>query len=143
MSADPYTVIPDSVRPRLSRIVRSLASDHPSEVVAAAAALKRALAACGADLNDLGDAIERPAGDKPIPHQDRASRPDYVVLDLSQRVAVLIALRRGLESPRLSRWEADFTKSILERLEDSRARLSRRQAEAVDRVLTKLAGAHR
>lgn len=128
---------------RVAKIVPTLSSDKAGEVAAAAAAIDRALTAGGSDWHDLGDAIRRRGGREPVARQNREARSEYVTLAPTQRAAVLVALRRGLDSPRLSRWEHDFVVSILERLEDSRAQLSRRQAEAVDRVLTKLAGGGR
>jgi hypothetical protein len=43
---------------RIGKLVRMLASDRPGEVVAAAAALKRTLAASGRDLHDLAATVE-------------------------------------------------------------------------------------
>jgi hypothetical protein len=45
---------------RLAKLIRLLASDQAGEVVAAAAAIKRALAAEGTDLNAFADALIRP-----------------------------------------------------------------------------------
>jgi hypothetical protein len=44
---------------RLADIIRLLASDNDGETLAAARALQRTLKAAGADLNDLGDLVER------------------------------------------------------------------------------------
>lgn len=43
---------------KIGKLIRLLGSDEAGEVVAAAAALKRALAAKGKDLHDLADAVE-------------------------------------------------------------------------------------
>jgi hypothetical protein len=43
---------------KIAKLVRLLASDKPGEVIAAVAALKRALQAAGHDLHDLADAVE-------------------------------------------------------------------------------------
>lgn len=43
---------------KLSQIIRLLASDQPGEIVAAAAAMRRALATQKLDLNDFADHVE-------------------------------------------------------------------------------------
>jgi hypothetical protein len=57
---------------KVAKLVRLLASDRDGEVLATVAALKRTLAASGADLNDLADVFV--AGGRPLPPV-RTKRP--------------------------------------------------------------------
>lgn len=56
---------------KLSKLIRMLGSDQPAEIVAAAGALKRALASAGLDLHDLASAavrgFQRPAEARAMP----------------------------------------------------------------------------
>ena len=137
--------IPDAIRPRLGQFVRLLASDQPGEVVAAAAALRRALAGVGADLNDLGDAIERPAvilrnapRPSPQPRRSRRERTGDVDLDFAQRRSVVEALRRGLGGNSMNGWEREFAASIVARLQTGRGWMTEKQGETLGRLLGKL-----
>ena len=137
--------IPDALRPRLGQFVRLLASDQPGEVVAAASALKRALAGVGADLNDLGDAIERPAvilrnAPRPAPQarRSRNARAGDVDLDFAQRRNVVEALRRGLGGNSMNEWEREFATSIVARLQTGRGWMTEKQGETLWRLLTKI-----
>ena len=137
--------IPDAIRPRLGRLLRLLGSDQPGEVVAAAAALRRALAGVGADLNDLGDAIERPAvvlreEPRPMAQRNRKSRrpsPGSVELQPARRRQVVDVLSKASARGALSSWEADFAASVITTLRGSRPRLSARQHEIVERLILK------
>jgi hypothetical protein len=44
---------------KLADVIRRLASDQDGEVIASVGALKRMLASCNADLNDLASSVER------------------------------------------------------------------------------------
>jgi hypothetical protein len=61
------SVCPD----KIGKIIKLLASDKDGEALAAARALKRALAANGMDFHDLAGAVE--AGLKPAPPPQRAT----------------------------------------------------------------------
>ena len=139
-------VIPDAIRPRLGQFVRLLGSDHPGEVVAAAAALRRALAGVGADLHDLAGTIEQPAvvlraAPQPASRQPRKPRqaaPGSVELDFAGRMAVAAALRRGLAGGRMSEWEREFSTSLVARLQAGRGCISEKQGDALGRLLHRL-----
>ena len=138
--------IPDAIRPRLGQFVRLLASDQPGEVVAAAAALRRALAGVGADLNDLGDDIAAPPAplmilqNRPTSSAPRRSRkahsssPGGVELGPARRHHVVDVLIRASMRGALSAWEEDFAASIITVLRSARPRLSARQYEIVERL---------
>ncbi len=133
--------IPNALRPRLGQFVRLLASDHPGEVVAAAAALRRTLAGVGADLHALADVVERP---EPAPqlHRPRKPKADRGHIDWppSHRREIRETLEHGLARLSLTPWERQFTTDIIARLRDPRGRLTFRQAEVVDRLVAKIEG---
>ena len=138
--------IPDNIRPRLGQFVRLLASDQAGEVVAAAAALRRALAGVGADMNDLGDAIEHPPTVvierlAPAPRRARKARtssPDSVELGPARRRQVVEALTKASRRGVLSAWEGEFVASIVTVLSGVRPHLSARQVEIVERIMLKI-----
>ncbi len=141
--------IPDAIRPRLGQFVRLLASDQPGEVIAAATALRRALAGVGADLNDLGDDIASPPAPLLIlqnrstssaPRRSRkshSSSPGTVELGPTRRRHVIDVLTRASRRGVLSAWEDQFAASIITTLQGTRPRLSARQYEIVERLLSK------
>ncbi len=132
--------IPDTIRPRLGQFVRLLASDQPGEVVAAAAALRRALAGVGADLNDLGDSIAHP----PVvplrqPHQrETRSEQGHNSWSVSHRREVRTTLEYGLAHFSFTLWEVKFIANVIERLRDPGGRLTLRQIEVVNRLIAKV-----
>lgn len=127
-----------TILPRVGQLVRLLASPHDGEVVAAAAALRRALAAVGADLNDLGDAIERPAEREiPAPSARRGRKRNGVEIKLAWARNVVEVLGGSVSSGKLSAWEDEFSASVITILRSSRPHLSARQIEIVERLLTK------
>ncbi len=133
--------IPDAIRPRLGQFVRLLASDQPGEVVAAACALRRALAGVGADLHDLAGAIEQPVVSIPArrPRRPKADR-GHIDWSPTYRREVRETLEHGLVRLSLTSWERQFTTDIIARLRDPRGRLTFRQAEVVDRLVAKIEG---
>jgi hypothetical protein len=70
---------------KIGKLVRLLGSDRPGEVVAAAAALKRALAASGRDLHDLAATVE--SGLRQEPPTPRAWGPAAPAADNWQSMA--------------------------------------------------------
>jgi hypothetical protein len=58
---------------RLGKLLRMLSSDKPGEVVAAASAIMRTLAAEGTDIHNLADAVCRPAVPRAEAKAQRAS----------------------------------------------------------------------
>ncbi len=133
--------IPDTIRPRLGQFVRLLGSDQPGEVVAAAAALRRALAGVGADLHDLAGSIEQPVAVAPS-RRPRKPKADSGHIDWrpAYRREVWETLEHGLARFSLTPWERQFTTDIIARLRDPRGRLTFRQAEVVDRLVAKIEG---
>ena len=131
--------IPDAIRPRLGQFVRLLASDQPGEVVAAAAALRRALAGVGADLHDLAGTIERPAV-AVSPRSPRKPKAEAGHIDWhpAYRREICGTLEHGLARLGLNAWEREFVDNIIGRLRDPRARLTFRQAEVVTRLVAKI-----
>ncbi len=136
-------VIPPAIAPRVGALLRLLGSDVDGEALGAARALRRTLGGVGLDLNDLGDAISRPAmivpdAPEPKPRRGRKPRAGDIDLDFAQRRNVVEALRRGLAGGRLSEWEETFAASILARLQDGRGRLTGKQGDALGRLLARL-----
>lgn len=133
--------IPDAIRPRLGQFIRLLASDQPGEVVAAASALRRALAGVGADLHDLAGTIEQPAVSIPA-RRSRRPKADSGHIDWSPtyRREVRETLEHGLVRLSFNEWERQFTTDIIARLRDPRRRLTFRQSEVVDRLIAKIKG---
>jgi hypothetical protein len=132
-------MIPDAIRPRLGQFVRLLASDQPGEVVAAAAALRRALAGVGADMHELAGLIEQPAPAAPA-RRPRKPKPDQGHINWTPfyRHEVRVTLEHGLSRLSLTSWERQFVTDIIARLRDPRGRLTFRQAEVVDRLVAKM-----
>ena len=135
--------IPDAIRPRLGQFVRLLASDQAGEVVAAASALRRALAGVGADLHDLAGTIEQPAVSIPArrPRKPKTDR-GHIDWPATYRREVRETLEVGLVRLSLTPWEREFVTNIIARLRDPRGRLTFRQAEVVDRLVAKIEGRH-
>ncbi|RYC29300.1 hypothetical protein D3273_24630 [Lichenibacterium minor] len=136
--------IPDDLRPRLGKFVRLLASDQPGDVVAAATAIKRALAAHGADLNDLGDDIDRHAEplviyvDRPQTRRQSRAEAGHIDWTSSHRIHVAATLERGLIRFPFNQWERDFIGNIVGRLRNPRSRLTFKQAEVAERLVAKV-----
>ena len=132
--------IPNTIRPRLGQFVRLLASDQPGEVVAAAAAIKRALAGCGADMHALAEEVEHPTPSQAPARRPRRPNADQGHIDWtpSHRREVRVTLEHGLVRLNLTSWERQFTTDIIARLRDPRGRLTFRQAEVVDRLVAKV-----
>ncbi len=133
--------IPNTLRPRIGQFVRLLASDQPGEVVAAAAALKRTLAGVGADLNDLGDALEKPPAPVVI-YRDRPAHdatPAWAKAAAASRQAQTVSmLISAIEAKVLTKWERDFAQSIIDQIKAKPwTTLSEKQQIIVDRLITK------
>ncbi len=132
-------------RGRIGALLRMLGSDHDGEALAAARALRRTLGGVGLDLNDLGDAISRPAmvvpdAPEPKPRRGRKPRqpsPGSVELQPARRRRVVDMLSRASVRGALSSWEAEFCTSVIATLQGSRPRLSARQFEIVERLMLK------
>jgi len=61
--------------PQLGKLVRMLSSDQPGEVVAAAEAIKRTLAAQGLDIHALAAVVEAGLHSSPVPLEQPPRRP--------------------------------------------------------------------
>lgn len=91
-----------TVARKLDPLIRRLGSDHPGEVTATVAALKRVLASADRDLHDLADAINRPLQAP----SSRVASPPTDVADWHQLIVQL------LQWPGLTSWEREFLHSI-------------------------------
>ena len=113
------------------------------EVVAAASALRRALAGVGADLHDLAGTIEQPLVSIPA-RRTRRPKADRgrIAWSPTYRREVREPLERGLTQLSLTSWERNFVTDIITRLRDPRGRLSFRQAKITDRLVAKIEGRH-
>jgi hypothetical protein len=63
------------IAPKLQKLVLMLSSDQPGEVAAAAAAIKRALQAAGADFHDLARELTKPSAPPAQPTSAAYERP--------------------------------------------------------------------
>ena len=115
---------------RLAKLIRLLASDKSGEVVAAAGAINRALAAAGLDIHRLADVVERSPlvpGQMPPPPCDDSTAGDWramrrfcadhdTLLSARERAFVLDIKRwRGRLTPK----QHDWLVSIYQRLRDT------------------------
>ena len=147
-------VIPSTLLPRVGALVRLLGSPIDGEALGAARALGRTLQGVGADLHALADRIEHPPAPVVIlrdaPSSPRARRTRKAGSSTSRgidvgsvrRREIIDGLSRASARGALSSWEEDFCTSIIRTLQGSRPRLSARQHEIVERLLTKF-GEHR
>ena len=137
-------VIPPAVLPRVGSLLRLLGSDQDHEALGAVRALRRTLGGVGLDLHDLASVIERPAAapaDQPPASpadRNRRARPGDITLLTATCRRVREALRRALDSGRLSKWETDFANSLVERLDGGGCRISKKQGDALGRLLAKV-----
>jgi hypothetical protein len=125
-----------SVAPKLSKLIRLLASDKDGEVLGTVAAIRRTLERAGLDLHDLAKILGRadasplmgePICWRDIPHSERAAW-----------------LARMSTSHLLTSWERDFAASILAQAKfRSWSRLSPKQADILDRCMSKIAETRR
>lgn len=136
--------LPTSVLPRLGSLLRLLGSDVDGEALGAARALRRTLAGIGLDLHALADAVERPAAPldeleavRRRTRKPRRSGPGGVDLEPDRRRRVVDALSRASARGVLSSWEEDFVASVVVTLRGSRPRLSAKQFEIVERLMSK------
>ncbi|QCO16963.1 hypothetical protein D3869_16860 (plasmid) [Azospirillum brasilense] len=118
------------IAPKLARLLPVLGSDKPGEVVNAAAAISRTLAAAGTDWHDLTALLTAaPAPPQGItPHQGATpqSRPGSVTS--------WGAAHRLLENPALlNDWEHGFVSSVLSQMVAGK-RLSGKQATTLMRI---------
>ena len=135
--------IPPAIAPRIGALLRMLGSDHDGEALGAARALQRTLGGVGLDLHALAAAVERPEPEPaPQARRGRKVRAEQGDIDWSPsyRREVRETLERGLARLSFSGWERDFIANIIDRLRDSRGRLTFRQAEVVDRLVAKIEG---
>ena len=139
--------LPAPILPRVASLLRMLGSDQDGEALGAARALRRTLGGVGLDLHTLADVIEHPAVmmvERPEPvAQPRRSRktrtpsPGSVELGPARRHQVINALSKAVARDALSSWESEFAGSIITILRGSRPRLSARQIEIVERLLSR------
>ncbi len=136
--------IPAPILPRVASLLRMLGSDQDGEALGAARALRRTLGGVGLDLHTLADVVEHPVvvmveRPEPVvqPRRSRASSPGRVELGPARRRQVIDALSRASARDALSSWEAEFVASVIVILRGPRPRLSSRQIEIVERLLSK------
>lgn len=138
--------LPAPILPRVASLLRLLGSDQDGEALGAARALQRTLAGAGSDLHTLADVVERGPEtvfverSAPAPRRARKARApssDSVELKPAQRRQVIEALSKASRRGALSSWEEEFVTSIVTVLRGARPRLSARQVEIVERLLTK------
>ena len=138
--------LPSAILPRLGQLVRMLGSDQDHEALGAVRALRRTLNKAGVDLHALADAVEHPPAPvitRETPTASRRSRkarspsPGSVELQLARRDQVIEGLDKAIARNMLSAWEANFGASVITILQGPRPRLSARQYEIVERLLSK------
>ena len=142
-------VIPPAIAPRIGALLRMLGSPIDGEALGAARALRRTLDGAGLDLHALADVVEHPvpavilresAQPQPAARGSRKARqpsPGSVELQPARRRQVVDALVKATARGSLSSWEAEFAASVITTLRGSRPRLSARQFEIVERLLSK------
>jgi hypothetical protein len=117
------------IAPKLEKLVLMLSSDQPGEVVAAAAAIKRALQSAGTDWHDLARELTKPVvtvhdsyGRRGRGPQREDWRPLYEYCRSHQE---WLSFREGDFMHTLSRWRGNITPKQQAWLEAIHARLRR------------------
>jgi hypothetical protein len=132
------TGLPDTLAPKVARLVRLLGSPVDGESLAAARALDRTLKGAGPDLHDLAAIVERPEPAPRIVYQpappaepprsySRSPDPDGRRRDRARVQWLLLAPETLREA------ELDFLRSIRVRLAGGRP-LTSRQSEWLDAI---------
>jgi len=137
--------LPAPILPRVASLLRLLGSDQDHEALGAVRALRRTLAGVGADLHALADAVEHPGSalcESPAPatrwaRKARKPSPGSIELQPARRRQVVDALSKASGQGVLSSWEEQFAASVITILRSARSRLSARQFEIVERLLSK------
>ena len=138
--------LPSTILPRVGALLRLLGSDQDGEALGAARALGRTLSAAGLDLHALAYVVEHPPARMVLyphaparrPQAARAAKPGGVELSPIRRRQVIDGLTRAASRGALSAWEGEFCASVVAVLQGPRPRLSARQHEIVERLMTKL-----
>ena len=141
--------LPAPILPRVAGLLRLLGSDVDGEALGAARALRRTLGGVGLDLHALAAVVEHAAEPATTlrgrgmrePGRRRGARapsPGSVELEPARRRQVVDALSKASARGILSSWEVEFTASVVDTLRGSRPRLSARQYEIVERILSKV-----
>ena len=125
-----------ALAPKLDKLLPLLASDKDGEVVAAARAVGRTLAAAGLDFHDLAAAVAAPAVSSGRWPPTDEIRHRWADIPRNERTAWLTAMQRsGVLSP----WEENFVDSILaQQLYRPWAELSLKQRTILDRLVRKM-----
>jgi hypothetical protein len=110
--------LPKIVLEKLAKLIPRLASNHPGEVVATVAAIRRTLQNAGADLHDLGEALDA----------DAAPEWRDQVLLCRRNWDLLLDRERGLVES-LERWRGTPTAKQLAFLKNVHESAGRRRAQ--------------
>jgi hypothetical protein len=137
--------LPPTILPRVGALLRLLGSDQDGEALGAARALGRTLSAAGLDLHALADVVEHsPISMVFYPHAPArrsqaapAAKPGRVELSPIRRRQVIDGLTRAALRGALSAWESEFCASVVAVLQGPRPRLSARQHEIIEHLMTK------
>lgn len=123
-----------AVAPKIAKLIPRLASEHDSEVVATARAIRRVLDDASADLHDLANLVADVG--RPKPAMIVGLPPDWRSLSRGDRSLWLHALAR--QDDMLSAWEAAFIADIAEKHRSySGFTLSPKQAARMSAIIAK------